>query len=176
MTLSKRWSSKIAFFIVGLLSILFAPSSAISSEPFIAGFDRFHNDTSNDTIVGQLLLTELNCTACHAAGKDLNPKGGPSLIGVGDRFHQKWVEEYLRSPSSKKNGGTMPHMLHLVPKKIATLPFKPYWPSFHRSRLLNPKSRPLAEIQWLMNLVKRRWNTRPHTLSSNRLRRLSCDR
>ncbi len=47
----------------------------------------------------------------------MNPKGGPSLVGVGDRFNKNWIEEYLRSPSSTKNGGTMPHMLHLVPEK-----------------------------------------------------------
>jgi cytochrome c2 len=67
-------------------------------------------------MAGNLLLTELNCTACHSAGKELKPKGGPILLGAGNRFHRDWIASYLRSPSSEKSGGTMPHILHQVPE------------------------------------------------------------
>jgi cytochrome c2 len=117
MTNKTNRSSNSVCFLVGFLSYLIDPSSAKCTEPFIAGFDRFQVNTPNDAIAGQLLLTELNCSACHTTGKELKPKGGPSLVGVGDRFHRKWIEEYLRSPSTEKSGGTMPHLLHLVPAK-----------------------------------------------------------
>lgn len=85
-------------------------------EPFVAGFDRFHAHASKDSMAGNLLLTELNCTACHSVGKELKPKGGPILLGAGNRFHRDWIASYLRSPSSEKSGGTMPHILHQVPE------------------------------------------------------------
>ncbi len=68
-------------------------------------------------MMGDLLLTELNCTVCHSAGKELKPKGGPNLLGAGNRFHRDWIASYLRSPTLAKSGGTMPHMLHQVPEK-----------------------------------------------------------
>jgi cytochrome c2 len=86
-------------------------------EPFVAGFDRFYAHASNDSMMGDLLLTELNCTVCHSAGKELKPKGGPNLLGAGNRFHRDWIASYLRSPTLAKSGGTMPHMLHQVPEK-----------------------------------------------------------
>ena len=84
-------------------------------EPFVAGFDRFQANSPDQSTLGKLLLTELNCTACHSGGSELKPKGGPMLSGVGNRFQRDWIERYLRSPSTEKRGGTMPHMLHLVP-------------------------------------------------------------
>lgn len=68
-------------------------------------------------MMGDLLLTELNCTACHSAGKELKPKGGPNLLGAGNRFHRDWIASYLRSPTSEKSGGTMPDMLHQVAER-----------------------------------------------------------
>jgi cytochrome c2 len=95
---------------------LLEDSATQGEEPFIACFDRFQTNAPNDSTVGNLLLTELNCTSCHWAGKELKPKGGPNLLGVGNRFQRDWIENYLRSPSIEKSGGTMPHMLHLVPE------------------------------------------------------------
>ena len=38
-----------------------------ADAPFVAGFDRFFRDhTIDGTIDGDLLLSELSCTACHA--------------------------------------------------------------------------------------------------------------
>ncbi|MFN7449603.1 MAG: c-type cytochrome [Pirellula sp.] len=101
-----------------LCLILCCSNDSVSrgEEPFVAGFDRFHVPASNDSMAGNLLLAELNCTACHSAGKELKPKGGPNLLGAGNRLHREWIANYLRSPSSEKSGGTMPHMLHQVPE------------------------------------------------------------
>ncbi len=102
-----------------LVVVFFCLSQYLSAraEPFVAGFDRFYKEKTSDPTGGRVLLTELNCTACHSAEKDLKPKGGPSLSGAGNRIRPDWIASYLRSPSHEKGGGTMPHMLHLVPEK-----------------------------------------------------------
>jgi cytochrome c2 len=74
-------------------------SSRGKAEPMVAGFDRFYGvDQSTDTLAGQLLLTELSCTACHAANALLEAKRGPSLQGLSSRLQADWVAGYLQSP------------------------------------------------------------------------------
>ena len=90
-------------------------SSAVepSDPPFVAGFERFarHGDLT-PAEAGGLLISELNCLACHAsAALQLRPKGGPSLIGAANRFPKTWLAEYVADPTSKKSGTTMPHLL-----------------------------------------------------------------
>jgi mono/diheme cytochrome c family protein len=93
----------------------------VFAEPFVAGFDRFHREaTASNLEAGRLLLTELNCTACHTVEKALSPKGGPQLKGVGSRLERDWLAKYLRSPHETKPGGTMPEFLHLVPVEEQT--------------------------------------------------------
>jgi len=109
-------SARILYLLFCLFLCWHHDSVSHGEEPFVAGFDRFHAHASKDSMAGNLLLTELNCTACHSAGKELKPKGGPILPGAGNRFHRDWIASYLRSPSSEKSGGTMPHILHQVPE------------------------------------------------------------
>ena len=60
-----------------------------------------------------LLLTELSCTACHAApSKDLAPKRGPRLDAAGSRLQPEWMRRFLSDPARTKPGTTMPHVLH----------------------------------------------------------------
>ena len=88
------------------------------TEPFVAGYDRFYSKSSQpDEFGGQLLLTELNCTACHQADKRLLPTGGPELKGAGSRLQPNWIRDYLASPSDEKPNGAMPHLLHQIPDK-----------------------------------------------------------
>ena len=84
-----------------------------SDPPFVAGFERFarHGDLTLPE-AGRLLVSELNCIACHASPDPLlSPKGGPSLLGAGNRFSGIWLKEYLADPTRKKPGTTMPHSL-----------------------------------------------------------------
>ncbi len=98
--------------------ILGSSAWAGETEPFVAGYDRFYSKSNDhDEFAGQLLLTELNCTACHQADKRLIPKGGPELIGVGSRLQPNWIRDYLNSPSNCIPNGTMPHLLHQIPEK-----------------------------------------------------------
>jgi len=118
MSFVSYWRSRIAF-VPGLPAVLFLLLNAVNSHgqskdpPFVAGFERFarHGDLS-PADAGNLLVSELNCVACHASSKDhLAPKGGPTLIGAANRFSEKWLREYLTDPADKKSGTTMPHML-----------------------------------------------------------------
>jgi len=88
-----------------------------AAAPFVAGYDRFarHGDVA-PRIGGELLLTELNCTACHASDQErLAPKRGPKLDGVGNRLQRTWLREFLSNPQQTKPGTTMPDVLQQLP-------------------------------------------------------------
>jgi cytochrome c2 len=87
------------------------------AAPFVAGFDRFarHGDVA-PRVGGELLLTELNCTACHASDQErLAPKRGPKLDGVGNRLRRAWLRRFLSAPQQTKPGTTMPDVLGHLP-------------------------------------------------------------
>ena len=85
--------------------------------PYVAGFDRFHQPEDDDAEVtqgGLLLLSELNCVACHAAPEAwkerLPGRAKLSLTGVGSRLSEDDLWLYVRSPQHRKKGTTMPGM------------------------------------------------------------------
>lgn len=65
---------------------------------------------------GELLLGELNCTACHVAGAAvsdrLSPKSAPSLSQVGSRVTPQYLRAFLADPQKTKPGSLMPDLLH----------------------------------------------------------------
>ncbi len=102
----------LVFFVLSPLTL-----SADSKAPFVAGFDRFarHNSIDQSTS-GQLIISELSCTACHASDHDLlQPKRGPILDGVASRTSSDWVKQYLVAPNHVKPGTTMPDVLAALP-------------------------------------------------------------
>jgi cytochrome c2 len=103
-----------------LLLILTGADAGIRADeppPFVAGFDRFgRHDEIDAATAGRLLLTELSCTACHAADDStLAPKAGPRLDGVADRLDADWIRRFLGSPQTVKPGTTMPDVFAGVP-------------------------------------------------------------
>lgn len=106
-----------AWLFISSASITVFADDVVSGVPFVAGFDRFGRHTDIDPITaGQLLLTELSCTACHATNNaTLDPKRGPVLDGVGSRFQPSWIRSFLLSPPDVKPGTTMPNMLSGLP-------------------------------------------------------------
>lgn len=64
---------------------------------------------------GELLLSELNCVACHAAdpaaAARLKSRPSPVLGKGGLRLTPQYLKAYLSNPSSEKPGTTMPDML-----------------------------------------------------------------
>lgn len=81
--------------------------------PFVAGFERFARPGDLASVdAGGLLISELNCVACHATtDPQLAAKGGPSLVGAANRLRPSWLTEYLADPQEKKSGTTMPHLM-----------------------------------------------------------------
>ncbi len=65
---------------------------------------------------GELLLNELNCTACHKASDAVSarmlPRKAPNLIEAGARITPQYLQAYLSDPHVMKPGTVMPHLLH----------------------------------------------------------------
>ena len=110
-----------------------AAETAAPTAPVVPGYHRLKaaEKTAGDAAGGELLLAELNCTACHATsgGKDAGakdagakdaaagwprvaPKGAPDLSAVGSRVTPKWLRAYLTNPHAVKPGATMPDIFH----------------------------------------------------------------
>ncbi len=87
--------------------------------PLVTAFERFFSPEDPDDYLawgGMLLLNELNCVACHEAGRDfdgwLDGLSGPSLREVGSRFAASPVALQLaiRNPRTLKRSTRMPSL------------------------------------------------------------------
>lgn len=68
------------------------------------------------TTDGAVLIGELNCAACHAAGEQpLPPRAAPILAEVGTRVSPQYLREFLAGPHAVKPGTVMPDLLHALP-------------------------------------------------------------
>src|SRR3954470_4872468 len=85
-----------------------APAAGVHS-----GFSSVHPELS-----GELLLGELNCVACHAAGdavkRRLTSNEAPILGPKGLAITPQYLGKFLENPQSAKPGTTMPDLLHSV--------------------------------------------------------------
>ena len=91
-----------------------AEPTAASGHPLLPAFARFHA-TGDKTLVsgGRLLISELNCTSCHAGGisaTGVKTKPAPVLDAVGTRVRPEWMVEFLTNPHRAKPGTTMPDL------------------------------------------------------------------
>ncbi len=85
-------------------------------RPALPGFERFHSRADQDAVAGgNLLLGELNCTACHAATEGwesrLLTRSSPRLEEIGNRVRPEFLRNFLREPHAVKPGSTMPALL-----------------------------------------------------------------
>ena len=88
-----------------------------NATAMVAGFERFgrHGEIPQQ-VAGELLISELNCTACHASDDPLlAPKRGPRLTGAGNRLQADWVRKFLSAPHVQKPGATMPFLIDSIP-------------------------------------------------------------
>ena len=77
---------------------------------------RGHTHGLDEAVVGELLLEELRCAACHAELGDVAPPG-PHLGDVGWRVSPAHLERLLVAPSEAQPGTKMPALLaHLTPE------------------------------------------------------------
>src|SRR5581483_9883724 len=95
---------------LALAWILFAYGVASADgHAVVPGFERFFASGKNEKARGgRLLLSELNCLACHATDAKLPHKQAPVLDRVGSRVRVGYLRRFLRDPQSAKPGTTMP--------------------------------------------------------------------
>jgi cbb3-type cytochrome oxidase cytochrome c subunit len=100
-----------------VLSVTFVASDVAQAavEPVVPGFYRLRDEAKNAKAaeLGQLLIGELNCTACHAAPANsarVAAKGAPDLSTIGARATPQWIRKYLSEPHKVKPGATMPDL------------------------------------------------------------------
>ncbi|QDU93427.1 c-type cytochrome [Lignipirellula cremea] len=98
-------------------ALLAAGGAVEAAHPLVPGFERFYwSDDSDAQAGGRLLLTELNCTSCHAPAKgDLSPKPAPLLHQVSGRVRPEWLQAFLADPQGVKPGATMPNLFAGLP-------------------------------------------------------------
>lgn len=99
--------------LAGTLPRASGQSSGGISPAIVSGFDRFarHGELTAAQ-AGSLLISELNCAACHrTADPRLAAKGGPRLTSAGHRLRPAWLRDYLSQPAACKPGTTMPDLL-----------------------------------------------------------------
>ena len=66
------------------------------AQPVVPGFERFPRDTpAQQVTAGEVLITELNCVACHAAAEDqgqrFQHRPAPILFTHQNPAHAGWI-------------------------------------------------------------------------------------
>jgi mono/diheme cytochrome c family protein len=87
---------------------------ATPAPPIVAGYEQLrHAPKSSDAASsGELLLGELNCSACHQTDSPrIDRKGAPDLSVAGSRITPQYLRAFLSDPHGVKPGSTMPDLL-----------------------------------------------------------------
>jgi mono/diheme cytochrome c family protein len=103
----------ISFGFALLTATLLAPT--VSAAPVVPGLSNKH--PLSEPQVGQLLINELRCAACHT-NTNLSPqfeRAAPDLAGVGARVATDYLRKFITSPSTAHSGTTMPDLLGAEP-------------------------------------------------------------
>ena len=92
------------------------------AQPVVPGFERFPRDTpAQQVTAGEVLITELNCVACHAAAEDkgqrFQHRPAPILFTHQNPAHAGWIRHWLLDPQKLKPGTLMPDLLHSLDAK-----------------------------------------------------------
>lgn len=86
--------------------------SMVYGSPKVPGAERAGTP---EILAGRVLLSELNCTACHKAEgpveAGLASKGAPDLSKMGGRLRVDALTKHLAEPSGAKGNSTMPDLL-----------------------------------------------------------------
>lgn len=104
------------------LTIVFAAAFANSattpeSRPIVPAFERFASEKHPNVDLGLLLMTELNCLACHQSTDAVAAaKQAPDLSEVAGRVRIDYLRSFIADPSATKPGATMPGLLHRIPE------------------------------------------------------------
>jgi len=88
--------------------LVIANSFVAAGDPALPG-----NHPLTQSQVGELLIFELRCAACHGGAQrgTLPEKSAPDLAEAGARISPEYLRRFLASPSSAHPGTTMPDVL-----------------------------------------------------------------
>ena len=90
------------------LAVSLLASSAFAA-PVIPGLSNKH--PLSEPEVGQLLIGELKCAACHGGTAPSMERVAPDLADVGSRVAPEYLQRFIASPESAHPGSTMPNLL-----------------------------------------------------------------
>jgi mono/diheme cytochrome c family protein len=93
-----------------LLTMLWLTRASLA-EPVVLGLQNNHPLT--EIQIGELLLDELRCTACHQQQRTSRAieRTAPDLSNVGVRVSPDYLQQFIAAPSKHHAGTTMPDML-----------------------------------------------------------------
>ena len=80
---------------------------AATDHPIVPSYDRFYSKQPSPE-GGRILFNELGCVNCHRNKTGLPPPKGPTLSGISNRVNLSWIQSFLKDPSARKPGTTMP--------------------------------------------------------------------
>ena len=91
--------------------------SAAPPAPVVPGYEHLRlAGAADDAALGEILLGELNCLACHepapTVAARIPSRTAPDLDRIAERATGKWLTDYLLAPHDEKPGSAMPDMLH----------------------------------------------------------------
>lgn len=84
-------------------------TSTASAAPVVPGLANKHALTEPQ--VGQLLIGELRCAACHTGAAPVLERSAPDLTDVGARVSPEFMRRFIDSPATAHAGTTMPDLL-----------------------------------------------------------------
>ena len=86
-------------------------SSTSSAAPVVLGLSNKH--PLSEPQVGELLLGELRCVACHSRKDAPQPleRPAPDLSDVGSRVAPDYLQRFIATPSASHSGTAMPDLL-----------------------------------------------------------------
>ncbi len=107
--------------VFGLLTTLIVAISPwqCSASPVVPGLA--NKNSLSEPQIGELLLGELRCVACHGRKGTPAPleRIAPDLSDVGSRVAPEYLRRFIASPSASHAGTTMPDLLARPKRKIS---------------------------------------------------------
>lgn len=104
--------------VLASVAISVALQHSLCAEPLVPADVRFHRDRVSIE-AGQILLSELNCVACHHVDQPpvfgMASKQAPVLDHVAQRVKLDYLATYIADPVGTKPGSTMPNVLAGLP-------------------------------------------------------------
>ena len=92
--------------VLGFSSVLVLVAGA---EPTIPGLHGNHG--LSQAQIGQILVEELRCAACHDGLRSTSMKAAPDLARVASRIQPAFIERMIENPAEAHPGTTMPQLM-----------------------------------------------------------------